>query len=107
VLLGLTKASLNTESFLAAASFQETTRVLTDAALMGKVDHLMGLKENVIIGKLVPAGSGLTARLEARRQRQLASDAVAAFLDPTPESNPLDEDGLDGDGLLDGEEDDE
>jgi DNA-directed RNA polymerase subunit beta' len=85
VLLGITKASLNTESFLAAASFQETTRVLTDAALMGKVDHLMGLKENVIIGKLVPAGSGLTARLEARRQRQLTSEAVAAFLDSTPE----------------------
>ena len=100
VLLGLTKASLNTESFLAAASFQETTRVLTDAALNGKVDHLMGLKENVIIGKLVPAGSGLTARLEARRQRQLASDAVAAFLDPTPESNALDDDGLVGDGLV-------
>ncbi|MSQ23187.1 MAG: DNA-directed RNA polymerase subunit beta' [Chloroflexi bacterium] len=87
VLLGVTKASLSTESFLAAASFQETTRVLTDAALLGKVDHLMGLKENVIIGKLIPAGSGLTARLEARRQRQLASDAVAAFLD-TPRSEP-------------------
>jgi hypothetical protein len=69
---------------LAAASFQETTRVLTEAALMGKVDHLMGLKENVIIGKLIPAGSGLTARLEARRQRQLTSEAVAAFLEPTP-----------------------
>jgi DNA-directed RNA polymerase subunit beta' len=82
VLLGVTKASLNTESFLAAASFQETTRVLTDAALMGKVDHLMGLKENVIIGKLIPAGSGLSARLEARRQRQLTSEAVAAFLQP-------------------------
>ena len=84
VLLGVTKASLNTESFLAAASFQETTRVLTEAALMGKVDRLMGLKENVIIGKLIPAGSGLVARLEARRQRQLASEAVAAFLEPTP-----------------------
>ncbi len=81
VLLGVTKASLSTESFLAAASFQETTRVLTDAALMGKVDHLMGLKENVIIGKLIPAGSGLAARLEARRERQLAQEAVAAFLD--------------------------
>jgi DNA-directed RNA polymerase subunit beta' len=81
VLLGVTKASLSTESFLAAASFQETTRVLTDAALMGKVDHLMGLKENVIIGKLIPAGSGLVARLEARRERQLAQEAVAAFLD--------------------------
>ncbi|TMA23535.1 MAG: DNA-directed RNA polymerase subunit beta', partial [Deltaproteobacteria bacterium] len=85
VLLGVTKASLNTESFLAAASFQETTRVLTEAALMGKVDHLMGLKENVIIGKLIPAGSGLTARLEARRQRQLQSEAMAAFMEPIPE----------------------
>jgi len=55
VLLGITKASLNTESFLAAASFQETTRVLTEAAISGKVDHLLGLKENVIIGKLIPA----------------------------------------------------
>ena len=64
----MTKASLNTESFLAAASFQETTKVLTEAALAGKVDKLLGLKENVIIGKLIPAGSGLQARLEARRE---------------------------------------
>src|SRR4029077_16753068 len=55
VLLGVTKASLNTDSFLAAASFQETTRVLTDAAISGSTDHLRGLKENVIIGKLIPA----------------------------------------------------
>jgi len=55
VLLGITKASLNTESFLAAASFQETTRVLTEAAVAGKTDKLAGLKENVIIGKLIPA----------------------------------------------------
>ncbi|MCC6178357.1 MAG: DNA-directed RNA polymerase subunit beta', partial [Chloroflexi bacterium] len=68
VLLGVTKASLNTESFLAAASFQETTKVLTEAALSGKVDKLLGLKENVIIGKLIPAGSGYKARLEARQQ---------------------------------------
>ena len=54
-------ASLQTESFLSAASFQETTKVLTDAAIKGKVDHLIGLKENVIIGKLIPAGSGLMA----------------------------------------------
>lgn len=60
VLLGITKASLATESFLSAASFQETTRVLTDAAIKGKVDPLMGLKENVIIGKLIPAGTGMT-----------------------------------------------
>ena len=60
LLLGITKASLATESFLSAASFQETTKVLTDAAIKGKVDHLVGLKENVIIGKLIPAGSGLS-----------------------------------------------
>ena len=60
LLMGITKASLATESFLSAASFQETTKVLTDAAIKGKVDHLVGLKENVIIGKLIPAGSGLS-----------------------------------------------
>lgn len=59
VLLGITKASLETDSFLSAASFQETTRVLTDAAIKGKVDKLLGLKENVIIGKLIPAGTGM------------------------------------------------
>ncbi len=59
VLLGITKASLETDSFLSAASFQETTRVLTDAAIKGKVDQLLGLKENVIIGKLIPAGTGM------------------------------------------------
>ncbi len=59
VLLGITKASLATESFLSAASFQETTRVLTEAAIKGKTDHLLGLKENVIIGKLIPAGTGM------------------------------------------------
>jgi DNA-directed RNA polymerase subunit beta' len=59
VLLGITKASLATDSFLSAASFQETTRVLTDAAVKGKIDPLLGLKENVIIGKLIPAGTGI------------------------------------------------
>ena len=59
VLLGITKAALQTESFLSAASFQETTKVLTEAAIKGKVDHLLGLKENVIIGKLIPAGTGM------------------------------------------------
>ncbi|MGI5935809.1 MAG: DNA-directed RNA polymerase subunit beta' [Oscillospiraceae bacterium] len=59
ILMGITKASLSTDSFLSAASFQETTKVLTEAAIKGKVDHLVGLKENVIIGKLVPAGTGL------------------------------------------------
>ncbi len=59
ILMGITKASLATDSWMSAASFQETTKVLTDAAIKGKVDHLAGLKENVIIGKLIPAGSGL------------------------------------------------
>ena len=59
VLLGITKASILTESWLSAASFQETTKVLTEAAIRGKVDHLLGLKENVIIGKLIPAGTGM------------------------------------------------
>ena len=59
ILLGITKASLATDSFLSAASFQETTRVLTDAAIKGKIDPLIGLKENVIIGKLIPAGTGM------------------------------------------------
>jgi DNA-directed RNA polymerase subunit beta' len=58
ILMGITKASLQTESFISAASFQETTRVLTDAAIKGKVDKLLGLKENVIVGRLVPAGTG-------------------------------------------------
>ena len=58
ILLGITKASLQTKSFISAASFQETTKVLTDAATQGKVDHLVGLKENVIVGRLIPAGTG-------------------------------------------------
>ena len=60
ILLGITKASLQTNSFISAASFQETTRVLTDAAIKGKVDKLHGLKENVIVGRLIPAGTGST-----------------------------------------------
>ena len=59
LLLGITKAALMTESFLSAASFQETTKVLTESAIRGKKDHLLGLKENVIIGKLIPAGTGI------------------------------------------------
>ena len=58
--MGITKASLATDSFMSAASFQETTRVLTDAAIKGKVDPLLGLKENVILGKLIPAGTGMS-----------------------------------------------
>ncbi|SDC77953.1 DNA-directed RNA polymerase subunit beta' [Melghirimyces thermohalophilus] len=84
ILLGITKASLETESFLSAASFQETTRVLTDAGIKGKVDKLLGLKENVIIGKLVPAGTGMS------RYRSLAVDmeneAADTETDTTEES---------------------
>jgi len=59
LLLGITKASLSTDSFISAASFQETTRVLTEASISGRVDHLRGLKENVIVGRLIPAGTGM------------------------------------------------
>jgi|TARA_R100000900_G_scaffold144019_1_gene127594 DNA-directed RNA polymerase subunit beta' len=69
VLLGITKASLSTESFISAASFQETTRVLTEAAVTGKRDHLRGLKENVVVGRLIPAGTGLAYHAERKRQR--------------------------------------
>ena len=70
VLLGITKASLMTESFISAASFQETTRVLTDASVSGKIDQLRGLKENVIVGRLIPAGTGLVHHEERKRQRR-------------------------------------
>jgi len=66
VLLGITKASLSTESFISAASFQETTRVLTEAAVSGKTDELRGLKENVIVGRLIPAGTGLAYHIDRR-----------------------------------------
>jgi DNA-directed RNA polymerase subunit beta' len=68
-LLGITKASLATNSFISAASFQETTRVLTEASVSGKCDDLRGLKENVIVGRLIPAGTGLAYHEERRRQR--------------------------------------
>ncbi len=97
VLLGVTKASLNTSSFLAAASFQETTRVLTEAAINGSKDHLIGLKENVIIGKLIPAGTGAPANVAARkeRERRAAIEALAgeALDDLGTEYNPFLEEG--------------
>ena len=68
VLLGITKASLSTDSFISAASFQETTRVLTEAAIMGKRDELRGLKENVIVGRLIPAGTGLAYHRSRKAQ---------------------------------------
>ena len=78
VLLGITKASLETDSFLSAASFQETTRILTDAAIRGKVDTLQGLKENVIIGKLIPAGTGV------KSYRNIEYDLTSQFIDEEP-----------------------
>ena len=75
VLLGITKAALANESFLSAASFQETTRVLTEAAIKGKVDPLAGLKENVIIGKLIPAGTGLVTYTEEEKAEEEADEA--------------------------------
>jgi DNA-directed RNA polymerase subunit beta' len=82
LLLGITKASLATESFISAASFQETTRVLTEAAVTGKQDHLRGLKENVVVGRLIPAGTGLSYHADRKRQREEVraggSDTVTA-----------------------------
>ena len=90
IMLGITKASLATDSFLSAASFQETTKVLTEAAIKGKVDHLVGLKENVIIGKLIPAGTGL------KRYRDIQLDTgmpeeIPAESEETAEALPQDE----------------
>ena len=83
VLLGITKASLTTESFISAASFQETTRVLTEASIAGKVDHLRGLKENVVVGRLIPAGTGLAyheERVRVRREADEKDAELAALL---------------------------
>ena len=81
MLLGITKASLATESFISAASFQETTRVLTEAAVTGKVDDLRGLKENVIVGRLIPAGTGLAFHKQRRRKRITTTEGLGSFLD--------------------------
>ena len=76
VLLGITKASLATESFISAASFQETTRVLTEGAVTGKKDHLRGLKENVVVGRLIPAGTGLAYHSERKLKKERAQQAT-------------------------------
>jgi DNA-directed RNA polymerase subunit beta' len=81
LLMGITKASLATDSFLSAASFQETTRVLTDAAVKGRIDHLVGLKENVIIGKLIPAGTGLADYRNFEEETDESLTAEAEYLD--------------------------
>src|SRR3989454_2224743 len=84
VLLGITKASLETESFLSAASFQDTTRVLTEAATMGKVDYLRGFKENVIMGHIIPAGTGYVYHRNVRL-KPLVEEL------PPEEAKPLEE----------------
>ena len=87
VLLGITKASLQTNSFISAASFQETTRVLTDAAIKGKLDTLKGLKENVIVGRLVPAGTGYARN----RLNDLAAEKDLALSKEEKEENVISE----------------
>jgi len=89
VLLGITKASLSTDSFISAASFQETTRVLTEAAINGKVDHLRGLKENVIMGRLIPAGTGMEYYRGVKIagedvEEEMVTEQEAAALDAIP-----------------------
>jgi len=86
MLLGITKASLATESFISAASFQETTRVLTEAAVTGKVDDLRGLKENVIVGRLIPAGTGMTYHKERRARRQTTDVMESALMEEAAKS---------------------
>ena len=90
VLLGITKASLQTESFISAASFQETTRVLTEAAVSGKSDMLSGLKENVIVGRLVPAGTGSVVnklRMTANRRDREVLDSMKKEKEEFTDSN--------------------
>ena len=81
LLLGITKASLATESFISAASFQETTRVLTEASVTGKADYLRGLKENVVVGRLIPAGTGLTYHRKRREAKEKESDIAVSAVD--------------------------
>ena len=85
VLLGITKASLATNSFLSAASFQETTKVLTEAAIKGKVDPLIGLKENVIIGKLIPAGTGMKRYRDVKLSTDFQDEDALSFAEETDE----------------------
>jgi DNA-directed RNA polymerase subunit beta' len=98
IILGITKASLNTDSFLSAASFQETTKVLTDAALEGKIDRLNGLKENVIIGKLIPAATGL------KRYRRIEIEPSEPLPRGIDEVGLLDHDDITAELFADGEQ---
>ncbi|MEO1544827.1 MAG: hypothetical protein AAFR75_12535, partial [Pseudomonadota bacterium] len=99
VLLGITKASLQTRSFISAASFQETTRVLTDAAVNGKADTLEGLKENVIVGRLIPAGTGGMLRrlrkIAAKRDEMIAAEEAKAQPDVGGPALPAPDGGVD------------
>ncbi len=109
LLLGITKASLSTDSFISAASFQETTRVLTEAAVAGKVDYLRGLKENVIMGRLIPAGTGLEHYRSLQLLTEMPPPAPAEELLPET-ADLLADDGtgldfLSDDGKLEGEAD--
>ncbi len=92
-LLGITKAAVQSDSFISAASFQETTKVLTEAALAGKVDYLVGLKENVILGHLVPAGTGFRTHQESEVRLNAAAAAKLEELPPPPpvEEQPVEE----------------
>jgi DNA-directed RNA polymerase subunit beta' len=85
LLLGITKASLSTQSFISAASFQETTRVLTEAAIQGSTDFVRGLKENVIIGHLIPAGTGINKYRSVRLDAELAEAQAAREAQAAPE----------------------
>ncbi len=103
VLLGITKASLATESFISAASFQETTRVLTEASVSGKMDELRGLKENVIVGRLIPAGTGFAYHEERRRKRRglplevgVEAQSVRPLMEPTLSSDTVSSEGESG-----------
>ncbi|MDC4223394.1 MAG: hypothetical protein MPW15_03925 [Candidatus Manganitrophus sp.] len=85
ILLGITKAALSTDSFISAASFQETTRVLTEAAISGKTDDLLGLKENVIVGRLIPAGTGLGSYREVYVRVPQSEEAAAVAQEAVPQ----------------------
>ena len=87
ILLGITKASLATESFISAASFQETTRVLTEAAVSGKIDELRGLKENVMVGRLIPAGTGYTYHQKRKAKRLKTSISAQEASQPITASD--------------------
>jgi DNA-directed RNA polymerase subunit beta' len=91
LLMGITKASLQSDSFISAASFQETTKVLTEAALAGRIDNLVGLKENVILGHLIPAGTGFSWYAKGRLKREITLEEGFAEFEgglPSPEPQP-------------------